>query len=523
MRTTCRNRNPIEQLHLYPDLRECPRCHRQLVERYRKRRWIVQLSGQLEVIGHCLQCPDASCPMHQALYRPEAEDRLALRGYTFGLDVVAKIGQLRYYGNQTITDIHHQLQDTLTISIKEIALLCEVFLALVNTVASQDQELLESLQQLGSIVLSIDGVQPEKGNETLYLLREVRLGRVLVARNLASSTTPEIEALIQEVLALGIPVIGVVSDKQHSICLAVERQLPDVPHQICHYHFLKDLAQPLCEVDRNFKKQLKHQIRQFQPIIRLATAQSEVPEAEIVQGYGLAIRQVLQQDGIYPLEPSGVQLFRNLQAISNSVARVMQHYPSQLINRLLNRLACLSNYQNRFKQLCQGFDAVHRIAELLEGQSNENQAQQQLQSYIAQWINKLGATDSAESEVLNTWGQHFERITNAFLPKLFAYCRQPLLPHTNNALEIFIGRLKKTRRKITGRKNVQAFILHEGAWVATLLSLPVNTNWQESFIDVNYQEFQRNLKRLRRATEQSKLWHIRHDLAAYLLDLESSQ
>jgi hypothetical protein len=491
------------------------------VERYRKRRWIVQLSGQLEVITHYLQCPDTVCPMHEALYRSDAEDRLALCGYTFGLDVVAKIGQLRYYGNQTITDIHQQLQDALTISLKEIALLCEVFLALVNTVAQQDRQLLELLQQLGSIVLSIDGVQPEKGNETLYLLREVRLGRVLVARNLASSATPEIETLIKEVLVLGIPVIGVVSDMQRSICLAIERQLPDVPHQICHYHFLKDLAQPLCEADRNFKTQLKHRIRKFQPITQLATAQSETPEAKILRDYGLAIQQVLQQDSLYPLAPPGVQLFKNLQAIANSVARAIQQYPSQLIQRLLNRLACLSNYQTRFEQLRQGFEAVHQIAELLEGQSDENQAQQQLQSYIAQWIKNLGSAQTAENEVLNTWGKHVERITHVFLPKLFAYCRQPLLPHTNNALEIFIGHLKQTRRKTTGRKNVQAFILREGAWVATLLSLPVNTNWQQSFIDVNYQEFQQTLKRLRRASEQSKLWHIRHNLTDYLLNLET--
>ncbi len=138
MRTTCRNHQPSEQLHLYPEMRACPTCHRRLVERYRKRRWIVQLSGQLEVITHCLRCPDRACPMHEALYRSDVEDRLALRGYTFGLDVVAKVGQLRYYDNQTITDIHHQLQDALTISPKEIALLCEVFLALVNTVADHD-------------------------------------------------------------------------------------------------------------------------------------------------------------------------------------------------------------------------------------------------------------------------------------------------------------------------------------------------------------------------------------------------
>ena len=91
--------------------------------------------------------------------------------------------------------------------------MCEVFLALVTTVAYQDQALVEQLRTLDGIVLAIDGVQPEKSHETLYMLREVRSGRVLVAKTLLSSATAEIERLIEEVLSLGIPIVGVISDK----------------------------------------------------------------------------------------------------------------------------------------------------------------------------------------------------------------------------------------------------------------------------------------------------------------------
>ncbi len=65
---------------------------------------------------------------------------------------------------------------------------------------------------------------PEKGNETLQLLRDLVSRRVLVARNLLSSASGEIAALLEEVLAFfwgGI--IGVISDKQESLCLAIVR------------------------------------------------------------------------------------------------------------------------------------------------------------------------------------------------------------------------------------------------------------------------------------------------------------
>jgi hypothetical protein len=79
-----------------------------------------------------------------------------------------------------MTKIRDQLQteSPLSISLKEVALLCEVFWALVTTVAHQDAELIGQLSTLDGIVLAMDGVQPEKSHETLDMLRDVCSGRV---------------------------------------------------------------------------------------------------------------------------------------------------------------------------------------------------------------------------------------------------------------------------------------------------------------------------------------------------------
>jgi hypothetical protein len=156
----------------------------------------------MKVVSHFLECWNTACSRRAVVYRPHQEDSLALRGYTFGLDVIARIGELRYCDNLSITKIRGQLtsESNLSISIKEVALLCEVFLALVTTVARHDQALIEQLRTLNGIVLAIDGVQPEKSHETLYMVRDVRSGRVFVAKTLLSSATAEIEPLIEEVL-----------------------------------------------------------------------------------------------------------------------------------------------------------------------------------------------------------------------------------------------------------------------------------------------------------------------------------
>jgi hypothetical protein len=138
--------------------------------------------------------------------------------YTFGLDVIACVGELRYQRQRTLPEIHTALrQQQVSISLKEVQLLSEVFLALVQTVIADGAQALAELRAQGGIILSADGIQPEKGNETLWLLRDVRSGRVLVARNLLSSSAEELAPLFEQVKQLGVPVLGVVSDKQASL------------------------------------------------------------------------------------------------------------------------------------------------------------------------------------------------------------------------------------------------------------------------------------------------------------------
>ena len=78
------------------------------------------------------------------------------------------------------------------------------------------------------------------------MIRECLSGLVLLARALLSSACNDLAGLLREVAAdlaaIGVPVVGVVSDGQHSIRLAVGKVWPDVPHQLCHFHYLREAA-----------------------------------------------------------------------------------------------------------------------------------------------------------------------------------------------------------------------------------------------------------------------------------------
>jgi hypothetical protein len=163
-----------------------------------------------------------------------------------------------------------------------------------------------------------------------------------VAKTRRSSATSEIERLIDEVLRVGLPIVGVMSDTQESICLAIQHKLPTVPHQIGQY--VKDGAQPVCEADRHVKKELKKKLRGIRDIERQAE-QSPTKAAQIAADYSLAIRTVMRDEGKYPLDPPGVQLYQKLPLMAASVERVKAAHPSALLKRLSRMLSVLTLFQ----------------------------------------------------------------------------------------------------------------------------------------------------------------------------------
>jgi hypothetical protein len=286
-----------------------------------------------------------------------------------------------------------------------------------------------------------------------------------------------------------------------------------VPHQICQYHYLKDVAQPICEADRHVKKELKKKIRGIRDLERRAET-SPSKEAQVVADYCLAIRTVMRDDGKYPLEPPGLRLYQKWQLIAASVERVMVAHPSALLRKLSRMRAGLNVFQKEYEQLVILFSWVYQIAHLLKAPTSCEEAQAQLLTFVHEL-----KQSSLPTELLRVV-TYVEKITVAFAPHLFAYLKQPLLPCTNNDLELFIGRIKKSRRHITGRKNTQEFILREGTFVAMLYGLPQPDSWVDAFSRVNSNDFHHNLNLVRQIDKRRKCWHVRRDLPAYLTALE---
>ena len=174
------------------------------------------------------------------------------------------------------------------------------------------------------MILALDGLQPDVGHEVLWVVRDCLSGEVLLARSLLSACEVDLANLLREVRqVIDVPIRGVISDGQHSIRKAVQAAFPDVPHQLCHFHSLREAAKPVYEADRHAKKELKKQLRGIRPIERGVEKRKD-EEAEAIRGYCLAVRSVLTDDGRPPLAAPGLKLYERITVIAASLTRVSE-------------------------------------------------------------------------------------------------------------------------------------------------------------------------------------------------------
>src|SRR5712692_6764259 len=255
---------------LRPEITHCLECQRKLQRSVTiSDRLIITLKQVLRVV-HCgYRCPQAECPGRNVLYRSTEADALALSGFTFGLDIVLLVGHLRLREHKTVDEIHHHLLEELapleqTISRREILFLFEAYAALLRagTEVSHDEAWKEQVRTNKGILLSIDGIQPDNGNETIYLMRDVLTERILHAENVTESTKERLKQILAPVVALNVPVLGVISDAQPTELQAVAELWPDVPHQICQFHALREAGRLIYNADHRVKTDMRIRMQQ---------------------------------------------------------------------------------------------------------------------------------------------------------------------------------------------------------------------------------------------------------------------
>jgi hypothetical protein len=311
----------------------------------------------MQLICKLNHCPDPTCPGHAKTKSPELEITLALPQVAIGWDVFCWIGHRRCSRHMAISLIQSELLDDYQIKLSEDAIEQSIRRYQVMLAArQQDAELLRrQYESVAEIILCIDGLQPEKGHETLYVVRELTQKRVWFAEPLLSATEDEVRRLIQKAKewaqSLGTAVGLWVSDKQDAFVKGIAAEFPDVPHRYCGNHFLRDVAKPILEADSHAKVQMRQKVRGLrkieQAVLQRRKAETkdeltpDAPEATVpasaaaanlspavvdpvgtvVLDYCTVVRGIRNDDQGGPLDPPGVRMAEALHEVQESIQR----------------------------------------------------------------------------------------------------------------------------------------------------------------------------------------------------------
>jgi hypothetical protein len=277
----------FERIDLTLEGQGCNFCETDLdIWGHRKRR-VFTLHGPRLLVVRLGHCPDPDCPGHHQSVSSWAEMVIAPPRLTVAWDLFAWVGHRRFARHWCIPQICGELSDSHRIDLSEDAI--EDYVRRYETMVAARHGDLEELRKVyaseKSLMLSIDGIQPEKGHETLYVVRELTQKRVWFAEPLLSSTNDEVRRLLLRAKsiaeALDRPVAGWMSDKQDAFVQGIAGVFPGTPHGYCKNHFLRDLAEPVLEADSHAKVQMRRKVRGLRAIqqeVLRQRAKTAVPE-----------------------------------------------------------------------------------------------------------------------------------------------------------------------------------------------------------------------------------------------------
>jgi hypothetical protein len=186
-------------------------------------------------------------------------------------------------------------------------------------------------------LLSLDGIQPDKGNETIYLVRDVFTGRIINADNTTESTTARLKQVLEPALALELPVVGTISDAQPTELRALAELWPDVPHQICQFHAIREAGRLIYNADHRVKTDMRIKMQEKTHEVRqrlhreLAEAEQQAPpdkqevdQLKTLEAYAAAVEGALNQNGVTPFQYGGLQVEEALMHIQASLTRLQK-------------------------------------------------------------------------------------------------------------------------------------------------------------------------------------------------------
>jgi hypothetical protein len=442
---------------------------------------IHTLKGPVRLMVKLLQCRNVECDT-TTTFAPKEEAEYAMPRWGIGWDVFCWMGQRRFARHWSVCQIRHELADSYGIPLSDDAI--EDHLASYQTmVAARHQDLGKmerAYRDTHQVVLTIDGLQPEKGHETLYVVREATRNRVWFAEPLLSGTTTEVRKLFirakQLAQTLRLNVVLWISDKQEAFLKCIAAEFPGVPHRYCENHFFRDLAKPVLDLDSTAKKKMRAKIRGLRALereildARQAVAQPSSADwkgrsslagvrGNVVLDYCSVVRGILNDGHGGPAHPAGLRMLEALGDVQESLARVASSRKGGLARGLLARLKGfidrgVADQRNSFRRVRQYTRQVREVMKLLTSEDRLLLAKRR-----SRFATKINEFQRREDDRVYA---HFAKVMVSFRPGLFVGAKRRGYPRDNLDLERWFRCPKSHERRIHGHCHAGIRIVRDG-------------------------------------------------------------
>jgi hypothetical protein len=449
------------------------------------------------------------------------------------------MGHRRFARHWSVPQIRSELADTYQIPLSADAI--EDAVRRYQTMLAARQQaphlVAAAYQNVEALVLSIDGLQPEKGHETLYVVRELNAKRMWFAEALLSSNADEVRRLLIQAQAwatqLGLPVHLWLSDKQDAFVTGIAAEFPGVPHRYGVNHFLRDLAKPMLEADSHAKVKMRSKVRGLRAIERevlqlrrpIATAAPAVASAatpptdespavvpaatppvsrvpanqvpkdipaapappadasEVVLAYCSAVRGILNDDQGGPLQPPGLRMAEALGDVRASLQRNLDANRGGRAHTQLQRLAAcidrgVAEGQAEHMVVRQHPQEIQRVAATL---TSANGAAAVRQTQFTRLQEEFAGLDTP-------CYQHVAGVMAGFAAGLFVGGETLPCLQDNLDLERWFRQPKGHERRIHGHRHAGVRIVQEGPTL--LLALDAHMTHPEPFTAHDLEPYQ---------------------------------
>jgi len=468
-------------------------------------RLVVGLRENYELVTTYYRCGKFPCEGNLEPYLQPLNPHVGT-GYDYDFDVMTKIVEFRWKDKLSYEGIVDKMEVDYHLTINHSAVENVLKLYEIGCAEKYRPEYIAAIQAFGGVILTIDGMEPLKGERGLYVARDHRTGLVLGSRLLPNQKQVTIEEFLRAVkmrveTELGVKVLAVISDALPAQRLAIENVFPDALHCLCHYHFFNIVLFSPKQADSHLVTQIRANLRAMYDIKQFKEHHDAKTPYTSDNAFIVAILEALFALSNWSRKPkdpcfTSLELWKRLNDVASTVLDAISLMGSEtfspieekILERINDKLGeCIES----LKVLVEDLKHVKgHLSDLQDILSDDDTTAEEGLAQLRLFRDKMTQRKKAKNieKVEHDFCEALIKFVNTKGELLFNHKLVEGAPRTNNGHELFYKQLKHLLRKVIGFGAASSFLLGHGERIVYVKIDETSEKIREIFLNMDLME-----------------------------------